>query len=63
MGGGRALIVHRWPPGAVTYINVKPEAERFIELMANLSGTYSPVADRLQAIDAGLQVHSACGTA
>ena len=63
MGGGRALIAHRWASGAVTYINAKPEADRFIELMANISGASSPVADRLQAIEAGLQVQGACGAA
>ena len=31
--------------------------------MANFSGTSSPVADRLQAIEAGLQVQRVCGTA
>ena len=63
MGGGRALIAHRWASAATTYISSKPGAERFLELMAHVSGASSPVADRLQVIEAGLQVQGACGAA
>mmetsp|Transcript_62289 Transcript_62289/g.193292 ORF Transcript_62289/g.193292 Transcript_62289/m.193292 type:complete len:532 (+) Transcript_62289:71-1666(+) len=63
MGGTRALIAHRWPSGAVTYVNDGATAQVFIAELAKAAAPSSGVASRAGVVEAGLRAQELMGGA
>ena len=61
MGATRALAIHRWPSGAVTYVNDKRMAELLLAELVKVAAPPSPVAVRACVVEAGLQAQAELG--